>query len=100
MIEKPDENDFFRLNEAEKEHLQYLDKTYRDRAKERREADTNEFDEEEAEYEKNNTNIFDDGSSKNTIKKGLDFELFQKEKEKEEEATKENSSKIKKEVIS
>jgi len=79
--------------------LQYLDKTYRDRAKERRETETNDFNEEDTEYEKNNTNIFDDGSSKNTIKKGLDFELFQKEKEKEEEVAKENSSKIKKEVI-
>lgn len=78
------------LDEEEKDHLRFLDQTYRDRAKERREAENQALDED-------CSNMFlDEESSKAALKKGLDFDLFQREKEKAEVEEKENMNKEKK----
>lgn len=87
------------MTEEEKEHLNYLDKTYRDRAKERREAEADNIEEE---YVNPDPNLFDgeddNGMPKGGVKKGLDFELLRREREKAEEEMMEKSLEQKKEV--
>ena len=98
--DEPKEN-IFLLTEEEKEHLTYLDKTYRDRAKERREAEADNIEEE---YLNPDPNLFEDedenGMPKGGLKKGLDFDLLKREREKAEEEMMEKSLEQKKEVIS
>lgn len=90
-------NNIFLLTDQEKEHMDYLDKTYRDRAKERREAEAENIEEE---FLNPDPNLFenDDGTAKTAIKKGLDFDLLRKEREKAEEEYKEKTSQVKPEV--
>ena len=88
------------MTEEEKEHLNYLDKTYRDRAKERREAEADNIEEE---YVNPDPNLFDgeddNGMPKGGVKKGLDFDLLRREREKAEEEMMEQSLEQKQEVF-
>lgn len=83
-------NDFFQLDEQEKEHLLFLNKTYRDRAKERRDAESQQIEEEGQKM------ALDEDIQLIASKKGLDFDLFKKEKEKADEEHKESLSNLKK----